>query len=249
MAFVLSVFVARCAVFALASPGLAIAAALPLWVLGMFIAPINHHHQHLNTFHRPWWNRLYEIALSLQTGIGPYGWVLHHNLGHHRNYLRQPPAEQADESHWTRRDGSQMGRVEYTVHLILHHQNDIFRVGRKHPTILRHYLLMKVPLYLLLGLAFWWSPLNAFFVFVLPGFLTLCHTAWATYEHHAGCETDSHMEASTNRLSPLYNRLTGNLGYHTAHHHRPGLHWSLLPGHHARIEDQIPETRVLRSFW
>jgi len=249
VAFVLGAFVARWLVFLLVGPALAAASALPLLLLGMFIAPINHHHQHVNTFQAGWLNRLYELALSLQTGIGPFGWVLHHNLGHHRNYLRQPPSGEADESHWTRSDGSQMGRVEYTLHLVLHHQVDIFRVGRKHPVTLRRYLWMKLPLYTLLGAAFWWNPWNAFFVFLLPGFLTLVHTSWATYEHHAGCATDGHMDASTNRLNPLYNRLTGNLGYHTAHHHRPGLHWSLLPGHHARIADQIPEAQVLRTFW
>ncbi len=249
VAFVLSVFVGRCLLFAFAGPVVAMVSALPLLVLGMFIAPINHHHQHVNTFRAAWWNRLYEIVLSLQTGVGPFGWVLHHNLGHHRNYLRQPPEAQADESRWKRSDGKPMGRVEYTIHLVWNHQADIFRVGRQHPEILRRYLWMKVPLYALLAAAFWWRPVHAFFLFVLPAFLTLVHTAWATYEHHAGCGTDDPMDASTNRLNPLYNRLTGNLGYHTAHHHRPGLHWSLLPEHHARIRDRIPEHRVFHTFW
>ena len=37
-----------------------------------------------------------------------------------------------------------------------------------------------------------------------------------------------------------YNIFTGNLGYHTAHHVKPGLHWSMLPEFHKSIEDKIP---------
>ena len=249
VAFVLAVFVARVALVVWASVEIAWAAALPCWLLGMFIAPLNHHHQHVNTFRSAPLNRLYELVLAVQTGVGPFAWVLHHNLGHHRNYLRQPPAEEADESRWARRDGSQMGRVEYTIHLVATHQLDIFRVGRRHPAILRQYLWMKLPLWALLGLGLWWNPVGTLLVFVAPAFLTLVHTAWATYEHHAGCSLDGHMEASRNRLHPVYNWLTGNLGYHTAHHQRPTLHWSLLPAHHERIAHKIPESQIFRNFW
>lgn len=249
VAFVVAAFGLRVAVFLLASPWVALASLLPLWLLGMFVAPLNHHHQHLNTFRSALLNRLYELPLALQTAVGPFAWVLHHNLGHHRNYLRQPPQAEADESHWTRSDGSQMGRFEYTAHLVLTHQAEILQVGRRHPELLRSYLWMKLPLWGLLAIGLWWNPLNALAVFIIPAFLTLVHTAWATYEHHAGCGTESHMEASVNRLSPIYNYMTGNLGYHTAHHQRPTLHWSLLPAHHARIEHKIPDDQKLHSFW
>ena len=56
----------------------------------------------------------------------------------------------------------------------------------------------------------------------------------------AGLETDDHAEASYNITHKWYNILTGNLGYHTAHHLRGGLHWSKLPEFHKTIEDTIP---------
>ena len=109
LSYVLVVFILRLAIWALATPLICAISVIPLAVLGMFIAPINHHHQHLNSFRAAWLNRLYDLVLALQSGAGPYTWVLHHNLGHHINYLNQPPHDSPDESHWTRADGTKMG--------------------------------------------------------------------------------------------------------------------------------------------
>jgi fatty acid desaturase len=249
VAYVLAVFALRLVLWTFATPLVCLIGVVPLAVLGMFIAPINHHHQHVNTFRAGWLNRLYDLALALQCGVGPFSWVLHHNLGHHLNYLNQRPHPRPDESRWTRADGSQMGRFEYSIDLLLHHQIDIVRVGRMRPMIFRQFLWMKLPLWSLIGVGLWFAPVQTALVFLVPAFLTLFHTIWATYEHHAGCPGTSHLDASRNRDNRIFNRLTGNLGLHTAHHQRPGLHWSLLPELHAEIRDQIPEEQILRGFW
>jgi fatty acid desaturase len=142
-----------------------------------------------------------------------------------------------------------MGRIHYSLHLLLHHQVDIVRVGLRHPRHFRQFLLMKLPLWGLIGTGLWLRPLETTLVFLLPSFITLFHTIWATYEHHAGCPQGSHLEASRNRVNRTYNLLTGNLGLHTAHHQRPGLHWSLLPELHEQIRDRIPEEQILETFW
>ncbi len=232
-----------------ASTWIAALSLIPLVVLSLFVAPINHHHQHFNTFHSAILNRLYEIALALQTGISPYGWVLHHNLGHHRNYLNQRPHPEPDESKWTRRDGSKMGPLEYTIDLVLHNHLDMWKVGRKHPRFLRAFLLMKIPVWGFIGFLLYLNPVAALLTFVIPGFVTLCHTSYSTYAHHAGLYPTSHYDASMNNTSSTYNFLTCNLGYHTAHHKRPGVHWSLLPTLHEEIKQEIPEGMIRTTFW
>jgi fatty acid desaturase len=52
-----------------------------------------------------------------------------------------------------------------------------------------------------------------------------------------------------NRENALFNLLTCNLGLHTAHHMKPGLHWSELPEMHATIRSQIPKHQLLADFW
>ena len=247
--FVLLMFAAHVALWWVATPLVAAVSIVPLTILSMFVAAINHHHQHLNTFRSPLLNRVYEIALALQTGVGPYAWVLHHNLGHHLNYLNQRPHQRPDESAWTRIDGRKMGRVEYTIDGLLRHQSEIYQVGMRYPKYLRSLLLMKLPLYGLLGIGLWLNPLNCVLIFLVPAFLTLTHTIWATYEHHAGCATTDHFSASVNRDNRIYNWMSGNLGLHTAHHQRPGVHWSLLPQLHAQIKHQIPKEQILTTFW
>jgi len=246
---VLVAFLLHAAIYLWAPPWLALCAMLPLFALSTIVAAFNHHHQHINAFHSRVLNRLYDLVLAVQTGVGPYTWVLHHNLGHHQNYLNQPPCATPDESHWTRPDGSQMGRLEYTLHTFLHHQVDVYRIGRKYPHIFSRYLLMKIPCYAFVAAGFYLNPLNYLLVFFIPSALALVHTCYATYEHHAGFAADEHAKASVNREHALFNLLTCNLGLHTAHHMQPGLHWSELPGLHATIREDIPARQLLQDFW
>jgi fatty acid desaturase len=203
-----------------------------------WISAWNHHHQHLPMFRHALPNRLLEIVFGFQTGVTSHAWFLHHVVGHHRNYLDQDQ----DESRWKRRDGSTMGEMEYSLMTALTAYPRAFQVGKKHPKAQRLFVSMALLQVALLGVLFWHNWYNALFVFLLPMALSLYLTAWATYFHHVGLETKDHNEASYNILHRGYNLMTGNLGYHTAHHSKQGLHWSKLPELHAKMARDIPPT-------
>ena len=93
-----------------------------------------------------------------------------------------------------------------------------------------------------------YRPVAGLLVFILPMLMGLFLTAWATHDHHAGLKTDDDYTASYNNLNPLYNLLTGNLGYHTAHHLKGGLHWSKLPRLHEKIKHKIPDELIVLSL-
>jgi len=203
----------------------------------------NHHHQHLFTFRNTALNRGLEFVYALHTGVTTHLWRLHHVLGHHLNFLDQ----KKDESRWMRKDGSKMGVIEYTLNVAITAYPRGFAVGKKHPKQRRPFVVYTLITFVIVGLLVWYKPLQALFLFVLPMMTSLLFTAYVTYEHHSGLDTQNEFEASNNNLNPLYNTLTGNLGYHTAHHHKQGVHWSKLPQLHETIKDKIPAHLYTRS--
>lgn len=209
------------------------------------VCAFNHHHQHLTTFTSALPNRLLEIVYALQTGVSSQAWVLHHVLGHHLHYLDQ----EQDESRWKREDGTAMGKWEYALSVTLTAYPRAWAVGAKYQRIRRVFLVMGLITMGIVIALLAFRPLPALVIFVLTPAIMLYGTALATYGHHAGRETDDHLEASNNILQPFYNALTGNLGYHTAHHFKPGVHWSQLPELHGRLADRIPGDAYVEPGW
>lgn len=237
VALILSLFAVDLAVYALVDSFWVVLAWSLLSMLPKAgVCAFNHHHQHLATFHHPLPNRLLEFVYALQTGVSSQAWVLHHSLGHHLNYLDQ----EKDESRWAREDGSRMGEWEYSFITSATAYTRAFAVGAKHPRQRRLLVVMGVLSLALVAALVAWRPMQGLLLFVMVPLVMLFGTAMATYSHHGGRSTASHFVACNNILQPFYNALTGNLGYHTAHHFKPGVHWSKLPALHAEIAAKIP---------
>jgi fatty acid desaturase len=196
----------------------------------------NHHHQHVHTFRSTALNRLLELSYALHTGMTTNAWTLHHVLGHHLNFLDQ----EKDESRWLRDDGARMGELEYTFVIALTAYPRAYRVGKRYPAHLRVFLFYGLLTAALVAALVFAKPLHGLLLFVSPMITSLLFTAWVTFDHHAGLPTEDEFQASHNNTGRWFNRLTGNLGYHTAHHHRQGVHWSRLPELHAKIAHRIP---------
>ncbi len=217
-----------------------------VWILAAFWASLiivkgkigawNHHHQHTPTFKHPAFNRMLELVYALHTGVTSNLWVLHHSLGHHKNFMDQT----RDESRWKRKSGKAMGEIEYTLNVAATAYPRGFNVGRRFPKAQKVFVLYTLLTLIIVAALVWFKPVPALFLFVLPMLCGLLLTAWATYDHHAGLSLENEFEASRNNLNSFYNLTTGNLGYHTAHHYKQGVHWSKLPELHATIEDKIP---------
>jgi fatty acid desaturase len=207
------------------------------------ISAWNHHHQHSFTFRSPWLNRALEMSYAMHTGVTTHLWLLHHVLGHHVNYLDQTK----DESRWQRKDGTRMGVLEYTLVVSATAYPRSFQVGRRHPKLQRTFVAFGLLTVTIATVLVWYRPLPGLFVFVLPMVCTLMFTAWVTYDHHAGLLTDDPFQASYNIPNRWFNVLTGNLGYHTAHHYKQGVHWSQLPALHETIKAKIPAQLYRKS--
>ena len=213
---------------------------LAYWVVMLpvkaFVCPWNHHHQHVPMFRVKALNRILEMSFAFHTGAFTNAWVLHHVHGHHKHYLDQD----ADESRWRRRSGTTYNYFHYTAVTTLTAYTRAYTVGQDHPRLRRAFVGYGLLTFAILAALIAFNPLNGIFIFAIPMVTSLTITVAATYRHHSGLDTEDHMLASRNYVGKFHNILTGNLGYHTAHHYRQGVHWSKLPELHESIQDQIP---------
>jgi fatty acid desaturase len=215
------------------------------FAIGIFpkanICAWNHHHQHYKTFKKSFYNWVLEMVYSFHTGITSNMWVLHHNFGHHLNYLDQ----EKDESRWKDKKGNKFSAIRYTLNVTVTSYWRAFRVGKKHLPIRRTFIIMLILVCCFLATLIYFRPLQALFIFILPMITSLLLTSYATYSHHSDLDVEDHLHASRNIESKWYNKLTGNLGYHTAHHMRFGVHWSKLPELHKQIRAKIPDECII----
>ncbi|MCC6764537.1 MAG: fatty acid desaturase [Deltaproteobacteria bacterium] len=241
-ALITAVSAAQIAIFlGISAPLHVLACTALLFPLQVNFAGMCHNHHHIRTFRQPILNRVFEVMMFFQLGMLPYVYTLHHNLGHHRHYLDQ----QRDSNRWRRRDGGTMGSWEFAWVLAVNIYPVACRIGRDHPIVFRRFRRMAGVCAIVLACLIIASPVNALLVFALPLPLALVLQAQATHYHHAGLDARDHWHASRSATARLYNLRTFNLGYHTAHHLRPMLHWSKLPAFHATIAHAIPRDLVI----
>jgi fatty acid desaturase len=196
----------------------------------------NHYQHHVKVFRSRFLNRVYEVILFFHTGTPPYLITLHHNLGHHPHYLE--PEE--DTLAWQRPDGSRRSFVECLWRNFIGHVTQTIEIGRRYPKVYRRFKVMAAVSVLPLALLLWLNPAKATIIFVIPMLLAVFNVARLGFNQHAGLSLEDHLAASRNNESRLYNLVTFNSGYHTAHHVKPGLHWSRLPEFHRELRDRIP---------
>ncbi|MCL1127737.1 fatty acid desaturase [Shewanella surugensis] len=214
----------------------------------------NHHQQHHPVFKWSGLNRVFEMVLTFQTGVISYGWTLHHVLGHHVHYLNQHTEHEndsgiIDEARWTKPGGRQMSFVEYSIKTTVLSYWLMVKVGLKHKKILKRFILYGFITLTLTIIGVLTLGMNFIVAYILVPVIVLFATIASTYKHHSGLRSKDKFHASYNIEGKFYNVLTCNLGYHTAHHLRPGLHWSQLPEYHNKIRHKIPPHLLKLYNW
>jgi fatty acid desaturase len=225
--------------------------ALPLWATlaawavvfyaRTFAAFAQHNHAHLPVFNWAPLNIAYDGLLAQNTGYPTSLWELHHNRGHHRHFLEPDRDVAAITYPGTTRV---MSRAMYALrgNLLIH--RDSIRIGLAEGRAGKKTLLPKLAWEtalqaLLTGLLLVWNwPLALAFV-VVPNVMSAFLIWWQSYPHHHEMPCTSIYDGSMTVESPAYNRVTFNIGHHTAHHEKPTLHWSLLPARTAQIRSRI----------
>jgi fatty acid desaturase len=222
-----------------------------IWFLFMSVAVavMTHNHNHLPMWRSKVMNVLTDWWLTVFYGFPIFAWIPTHNKNHHRFNNRE-----GDDS------------ITYRVS-----EKNNFLTLVSYPTISGYYQQKAIANYLKDMKANnkekFWISISQYFVLVLwiavaliidwekallfvilPQQVSLFSVLIFNYVQHVHANEESEWNHSRN-FTGFLNFLLFNNGYHTIHHHKAGLHWSIVPEAHKEIEKNIDPILLESSFW
>lgn len=236
-----------------------LAVAIPLVVLtcwfSFFGAVATHNTVHTPVFHQRWANRLFQVALTLTYGHPVSAYVPGHNLSHHKYTQSRKDVMRTTKTRfrWNLLNGMFfMSRVGKDI--LFADMRYFKAMYRRNPPWFRQMIFESVVFVGSMG-ALLFLDWKKFIVYVL---IPHQYAAWGIITmnllQHDGCDENSKYDHSRNFVGKIVNWFAYNNGYHSIHHHHPGLHWSLLPQAHAEqiaphIHPNLDQKNFLVYLW
>ena len=217
--------------------------------LSVAVSVITHNHNHVRMWKSDFLNTMQDWWLTVFYGFPVFAWIPTHNKNHHKMNNR-------------------LG--DYTITWRFSEKNN-FATLLTYPSIsgfyqqkpIRDYLkdayknnrkrfFLSVVQYLILvvwiGAALLIDWKKAIYFVIIPQQISLFSVLIFNYVQHVHANEESQWNHSRN-FTGFLNFMLFNNGYHTAHHEIAGLHWSLVPAEHKKIEPNIDDSLLERSFW
>ena len=215
---------------------------------------VKHNHMHCRTFHAAILNALFNHWLGFCTGTTATEIVSEHNERHHGHINEEIDFVRSSLVRFR----SQVLNVLFFFPIALFRlkwskPSDLVR-WRKNRRVYRQIIAERIVLYggvTALLVADWKATLLYIFVPWLNG-------QWWLFTfnlfQHQDMDADSPYDNSRNVVSFWFNWFYLNIGYHSAHHLRPGVHWSLLSEVHRReiephINPRLEEKSMISFYW
>jgi len=213
--------------------------ALPLLaatcVFSFLGAVATHNTLHSPVFKSRWLNRAFQVVLTLTYGHPVSAFVPGHNLSHHRYTQSRRDVMRTSKTRfrWNflnlflffPRVGGDITKTDFKYFRAMY---------RRHPVWFRQFLV-EATVFLSVSGALLYADWRKFLVFIL---IPHQYAAWGIITinllQHDGTDEDSEFNHSRNFVGRVVNWWTYNNGFHSIHHHKPGLHWSLLREAHNR---------------
>ncbi|MES2671382.1 MAG: fatty acid desaturase [Pseudomonadota bacterium] len=246
----------------LAYMGLVTVVAIAHWSIGFFspwllivslslslaVSVMHHNHSHRPIWRRRGLNLVTDVWFTLFQGHPGYVFETMHIDNHHRFHNGSDDVTRTDRF----RPGNDLpGLLRHPFEFAFAASPNIaarvFASFRDDPRdfawIVAHYaILIGVD-----ALALWVDWKAAIYVVLSPQIAAMFWLLASNYLQHAHTCGDSTFDHSRNFLG-LVNPLVFNVGYHTAHHHAPDLHWTELPKAHRAIAPRISPALNEPSF-
>lgn len=209
------------------------AATAASWLFAFVCCVVAHNHMHLPMFRGRFWNRIFQLFLMFGSGQPPTGIITAHNVRHHSHSNTELDFVRVSlvRSRWN--FINLMVFPFISIMTMFREKPGDLRLWKKNrPSLYRQALLERVVFFsVLFTLAVMdWRASLSFLVLPWLG-AQLCLIGMNLLQHQ-DCDSASEYDHSRNVTGRFVNWILLNNGFHTAHHLRPSLHWSLLPEFH-----------------
>jgi beta-carotene hydroxylase len=203
------------------------------WMMAFVCCIMAHNHMHQPIFSGRLWNRLFQLVLMFGSGQPPTGIITAHNERHHVH------PDSTDDFVRTSLVGSRWNFVNLLMFPFLsiaammrEKPNDLkcWKISR--PRLYRQAVLERTVFYGVLSVLVLVDWRATLLFLVMPWLGAQLMLVGVNLLQHQDCDIRSEYDHSRNVTGVLVNWMLLNNGFHTAHHLRPSLHWSLLPDFH-----------------
>lgn len=210
----------------------------PLWIAASFFFAfvcciVAHNHMHLPVFRDRGWNRVFQLFLMFGSGQPPTGIITAHNERHHghpeseHDFVRTSLAK-------FRSNALNLLAFPFLSIAAMYREkpDDLARWKSTRPRLYRQAVLERLVFYPVLVTLLVLDWRSTLLFLVLPWIIAQLCLVGVNLLQHQDCDTGSEYDHSRNVTGRIVNWFLLNNGYHTAHHLRPAMHWSLLPVFH-----------------
>jgi fatty acid desaturase len=218
--------------------------------MAVSVSIIAHNHNHIPIWKYRFLNQLTDYWITLFYGFPAFVWIPTHNLNHHpqkngaADYSRTYRLSEANNLLTLLSYPMISGYFQQIA--IGRFLKNIWKTNRKRCWL---YLSQAILLVSYLTVALFINYKKALLFIIIPQQVALFSVLILNYLQHVHADEESEWNHSRNMVGSALNILLFNNGFHTIHHHRPGLHWSKTPEAHRKIANLIDPCLNEKSFW
>ncbi|MFK7990163.1 MAG: fatty acid desaturase [Sandaracinaceae bacterium] len=197
-------------------------------------AVVIHNHMHKGIFKQKRVNRVFRAILSFGALYPASANIASHNLVHHH-------FDDDGQPDWAAPNNT---RFRWHLLNLLHFPNVVgpntfngvsrWALTTRQRDFRRQYMIEQAFAFGLTGALLVWDFWGGLFFIVLPQLWGARGILRINLIQHDGCDISSEWNHSRNFVGRGFNWVMCNNGYHTIHHNRAGLHWSVLAEVHDR---------------
>lgn len=225
-----------------------------LYPLSLFmavtVAVMSHNHNHLGMWKWKPANLVTSYVISLYYGYPAIAWVPTHNQVHHKLNNREGDSSRSPKFF---KSNHLLALLVYPTLTGMAQSKEIWAfmkdLYKRRRSAFWPAASEFVVFFGVMAILFVIDWKKTLLFFVIPQQFALFTIQVFNYVQHVETATESKWNHSRNFVSPILNALLFNNGYHTVHHHHPGVHWTETPKLHAEHAHKIHPELLVKSWW